>query len=203
VSQSDQRLPAELPLRQLEIATALRSGAEGLNQRAAGILATLFGYAEKADHPHHEWALRLLAERILPRKLYEDLGGQAAGIKTGQGTIRPAVNIIIQPAAGPGQAGQSFTIENGMAYEGRPREIADAAVVEVVDSKDVQGATAVVAGAVVHGEGGGASVDRVQAAAPDRVLGADPGGGARNVGQVREDGLVEDIAPADIDALVS
>jgi len=90
--------PGELPIRQLEIARALRVGAAKLNEAAEGILATILEYASNSQSPHHEWALRLIAERVIPRKLYEDLGGQAAGIKAGQGTARPAVTIIVQPA---------------------------------------------------------------------------------------------------------
>jgi len=36
---------------------------------------------------------------VIPKKLYEDLGGQAAGIKAGQGTVRPAITVIVQQAA--------------------------------------------------------------------------------------------------------
>lgn len=104
VSLSEKRLPGELPLRQLEIANALRVGAARLNESAQGILETILDYAANTQSPHHEWALRLLVERVLPKKLYEDLGSQAAGIKAGTGTIRPSVTIIVQPAAGPAPA---------------------------------------------------------------------------------------------------
>ena len=90
--------PGELPVKQLEVARALRVGAAKLNEAAEGILATILEYASNSQSPHHEWALRLVAERVIPKKLYEDLGGQAAGIKAGQGTARPAVTIIVQPA---------------------------------------------------------------------------------------------------------
>lgn len=92
------KAPGELPFKQLEIVKALREGAQALNAYAASILNRIFGYAADPASPHHEWALRLIAERIIPRKLYEDLGGQAAGIKTGAGALRPAVTIIVQPA---------------------------------------------------------------------------------------------------------
>lgn len=90
--------PGELPYKQLEVARALRVGAERLNEAAAGILATILEYAANTQSPHHEWALKLIAERVIPKKLYEDLGSQAAGIKSGQGTVRPAVTIIVQQA---------------------------------------------------------------------------------------------------------
>ena len=99
VSTDRDRLPGELPLRQLDVARALRVGSERLNEAAQGILATILEYAANAQSPHHEWALKLVAERVIPKKLYEDLGGQAAGIKAGQGTVRPSVTVIVQQAA--------------------------------------------------------------------------------------------------------
>ena len=99
VSLSRDAKDGELPLRQLEVAKALRVGAKRLNEAAQGILETILEYAGNSQSPHHEWALRLVAERVIPRKLYEDLGAQAAGIKAGQGTVRPAVTIIVQGAS--------------------------------------------------------------------------------------------------------
>ena len=89
----------ELRVRHLSVAHALREGADRLNEAAAGILATILEYAGNTQSPHHEWAIKLIAERVIPKKLYEDLGGQAAGIKAGQGTVRPAITVIVQQAA--------------------------------------------------------------------------------------------------------
>ena len=102
--------PGELPVRQLEVAKALRVGAARLNEKAEDILRTILDYASNSQSPHHEWALRLVAERVIPKKLYEDLGGQAAGIKAGQGAVRPAVTIIVQPAS-PAAAVPSVVVE--------------------------------------------------------------------------------------------
>ena len=110
VSASSNAKPGELPIKQLEIARALRVGAAKLNEAAEGILVTILEYASNSQSPHHEWALKLIAERVIPRKLYEDLGGQAAGIKAGQGTVRPAVTIIVQPAT-PAAAVPSVVVE--------------------------------------------------------------------------------------------
>jgi len=104
VSKSGHPEKGELPMRQLDVAKALRHGAAALNEQAQGILITVFEYAANSASPHHEWALRLIAERIIPRKLYEDLGSAAAGIKAGQGNVRPAVTIIVQPATVPAPA---------------------------------------------------------------------------------------------------
>lgn len=99
VSTSKDGKLGELPVRQLSVAKALRVGAEQLNEAAYGILATILEYASNTQSPHHEWALKLIAERVIPKKLYEDLGSQAAGIKAGQGTVRPAITVIVQQAA--------------------------------------------------------------------------------------------------------
>ena len=110
VTKSRDAKPGELPVKQLEVARALRVGAAKLNEAAEGILATILEYASNSQSPHHEWALRLIAERVIPRKLYEDLGGQAAGIKAGQGSVRPAVTIIVQPAT-PAAVVPSIVVE--------------------------------------------------------------------------------------------
>jgi hypothetical protein len=80
----------------LDVALALKAGARVLNDQAEMVLARLISYAADPQHPQHWRALELLAERILPRKLYEELGGTAAG-----GTLadkRPQYVIQILPA---------------------------------------------------------------------------------------------------------
>lgn len=110
----------ELPIRQLEVAKALRAGANIVNEQAQLVLDKLFKYAHDQSSPHHEWAMKLLAERILPKKLYEDLGTQAAGIKPGSAAPRPAVYVNVQ-AAVPGQPAQ---VEVREADEGEWSRIA-------------------------------------------------------------------------------
>jgi len=106
---------AELVVSQLEIAKALRIGSAALNEHAHAIVDRVIHYAADPASPHHEWALKLIAERVIPKKLYEDLGSQAAGIKAGQGTARPAVTIIVQPAAMPAPVEPSVTVVEGTA----------------------------------------------------------------------------------------
>jgi len=114
VSTSRDANEGELPLRQLDVTRALRIGTKRLNEAAQGILETILEYAGNSQSPHHEWALRLVAERVIPRKLYEDLGAQAAGIKAGQGNVRPAVTIIVQ-AATPAAPEPSIRVIEGSA----------------------------------------------------------------------------------------
>ena len=81
----------------LDVALALKAGSRVLNEFAPAVMARILEYFEDPDHEHHLWALELLAQRILPRKLYEELGGQAAGVG-GLGDKRPQFTINILPA---------------------------------------------------------------------------------------------------------
>lgn len=118
VSQAKDVLKVEGPLRRLEIAKALRSGATRINEHAGTVLDTVFEYAADKTSPHHEWALKLIAERVIPKKLYEDLGAQEAGIDAGAaGSHRPSVTIIVQPAASPAPVADSRVIEGVVIRE--------------------------------------------------------------------------------------
>lgn len=82
----------------LDVALALKTGSRTVNAMAAGVLARIMEYCEDPDHEHHLWALELLAQRILPRKLYEELGGAAAGVGS-LNDKRPVFQVNILPAA--------------------------------------------------------------------------------------------------------
>lgn len=81
----------------LDVAKALKIGARITNDNAEMVVARLLQYASDPESEHHIWALELLAQRILPRKLYEELGGQAAGVGSLQ-ERRPSFQINILPA---------------------------------------------------------------------------------------------------------
>jgi hypothetical protein len=81
----------------LDVAKALKIGARITNDHAEMVMARVLQYANDPTHELHKWALELLAERILPRKLYEELGGQAAGVGS-LNDKRPMFNINILPA---------------------------------------------------------------------------------------------------------
>ena len=81
----------------LDVAKALKAGARVLNEYAPSVLARVLEYADDPDHEHHLWALELLAQRILPRKLFEELGGAAAGIGSLE-KQRPQFLIQVLPA---------------------------------------------------------------------------------------------------------
>lgn len=88
----------------LDVAAALRAGGKVLNEYAPSVLARLLQYAEDPEHPMHQWALDKLVDRVLPRKLYEELGGQAAGVG-GLNDKRP-VYVVQVMAAQPEQPGR-------------------------------------------------------------------------------------------------
>lgn len=88
----------------LDATKALKTGALALDSYAAQVMARVLEYADDPGHEHHIWALELLAQRILPRKLYEELGGQAAGIG-GLQSKAPTYLIQVLPA-GPAHAGR-------------------------------------------------------------------------------------------------
>lgn len=99
----------------LDVAKALKAGSRVLNEYAASILARVLEWAEDPGHENHLWAVQFMAERIVPRKLYEELGGQAAGLG-GLNDKRPQFIIQVlpaQPEAPEGRviAGVATTVE--------------------------------------------------------------------------------------------
>mgnify|MGYP001597964818 FL=1 len=96
VAQTDAAKPLVLPSAEAQLAATMRADVKGLAEAAPKIVATILSHAGNPKHPLHEWALKFIADRVMPKKLYEDLGAQAAGSKTGRGVARPAVTVIIQ-----------------------------------------------------------------------------------------------------------
>ena len=94
----------------LDVAQALKAGSIAMNQVAPGVMARIMEYLEDPEHRHHLWALELLAQRILPRKLYEELGGQAAGVGALQDR-RPMFVLNVLPAQPGGQQGNVYDQE--------------------------------------------------------------------------------------------
>jgi hypothetical protein len=95
----------------LDVAKALKIGARITNDHAEMVMARVLQYANDPAHELHKWALELLAERILPRKLYEELGGQAAGVGS-LNDKRPVFQVNILPAT-PEQKGRLLGDEDG------------------------------------------------------------------------------------------
>jgi len=95
----------------LDVAQALKAGSIALNQVAPGVMARIMEYLEDPEHKHHLWALELLAQRILPRKLYEELGGEAAGVGA-LSDRRPMFVLNVLPAS-PGTPGGAVYDQDG------------------------------------------------------------------------------------------
>lgn len=89
--------PGKAVTSKLETALALKQGANFLNQNAQAALTRLAEWMEDPEHPHHLWAVQFVAERALPRKLYESLGAEAAGVG-GQVKERPTFIVNVLPA---------------------------------------------------------------------------------------------------------
>lgn len=109
----------------LDAALALKSGARALNDAAPGIVTRLLMWAEDEQHPHHLFAVEFLAQRIMPRKLFEELGGQAAGVGT-LADKRPQFVIQVLPAQHPAPPGDTARVIEGQH--------------EVVEVKQIEGA---------------------------------------------------------------
>ena len=95
VAQPDAARSIALPSAETQLAVKMRAEIASLNEAAPAIVATILAHAENPRHPLHEWALKFIADRVMPKKLYDDLGAQAAGSKAGRGGLRPAVTVII------------------------------------------------------------------------------------------------------------
>lgn len=89
----------------LDVAKALKAGAAIANEYVDLVMARVLQYAADPEHKMHGWALQFLAERIMPRKLYEELGGAAAGIG-GLNDKRPTFVIQVMPAQAEQPAGR-------------------------------------------------------------------------------------------------
>lgn len=103
----------------LEATNALKAGAVVLNEHAAFVMAKVIEYASDPEHKHHLWALELLAQRILPRKLYEELGGQAAGVGS-LNDKRPTFQINILPAVSEAPVGRVVSVQEAEVVESLP-----------------------------------------------------------------------------------
>lgn len=89
----------------LDVAKALKAGSRALNEAAPGVLARVILWSEDEHHENHLWAVEFLANRILPKRLFEELGGQAAGLG-GLQDKRPQFIVQVLPAQPDRPSGQ-------------------------------------------------------------------------------------------------
>jgi hypothetical protein len=99
----------------LDVARALKIGGKALNDIAPSVLARIMSWAEDEEHTEHRWANQFLAERVLPKKLYEEIGGEAAGVGrlTGDRPQYLVQVVVAQPEQAPGRVieGQSEVVQ--------------------------------------------------------------------------------------------
>jgi len=111
---------AVVPLKpnQLDVAKALRAGATTLNQNAFELIERALSYAQDASSPHHEWAIKLFLDRILPAKLYQELGLKTAGVSKHKGTGEKPSVVINVGVAGQDKQGNEKVVEGTVVVEG-------------------------------------------------------------------------------------
>lgn len=92
---------AHIALRQEIVQGVLKQGVELLVKDAPTVMQLAFAYATDKTSIHHEWAIKLVLDRLLPRRIFEELGAKAAGVEGGLGGAGPTyiVNVV---AASPG-----------------------------------------------------------------------------------------------------
>lgn len=98
---------AEKPIKDAaEVRKVLASGAGMVNANAEALMEMLMAYAMDPTSPMHEYCFRLLAERIVPKKLYESIGQRAMGLdNTGREHVK-TVTINVRELGAPEQQTQ-------------------------------------------------------------------------------------------------
>lgn len=96
--------PKTLPKEQLTVIGGMRIAAARVNAMAPTVIACIEDYVNDRDHPRHAWALELVADRLLPQRLYTGLGLRDAGLRGEDGeelgvNRGPRIQINILPAS--------------------------------------------------------------------------------------------------------
>jgi hypothetical protein len=93
-----------------DVKATLEVGAAKLKDAAPKITDLVLGYAMDPTSEHHEWAAKLVAERLFPARGYaQPLVSQAGGID-GRGPSTPVVYINITEARGPHRPEAEITV---------------------------------------------------------------------------------------------
>ena len=87
----------------LDISRALAAGVDLVNGAARRLVEQVVAHALDPMSPHHGWALKLLAERAIPVKMFAEAGTVAAGASPNSKPKAPSVTINVV-AATPGGA---------------------------------------------------------------------------------------------------
>jgi len=100
-----------IPTSKLTIAAALKAGADVVNQEAVSVLTRIAEYANDPASIHHEWALKLFAERILPQRAFAALAVKEAGLENADAAGGPRISFNILPASGRGPESEGRVID--------------------------------------------------------------------------------------------
>jgi len=90
--------PAQgMPVDPGKLREAMGQGVGAVNEYAADLLALVMSYALDKSSTEHTWALKLMTERVLPAKMFAELGLNAAGLLKGGKAQTRQVTINIRP----------------------------------------------------------------------------------------------------------
>jgi len=89
------KLPAVRP-RKVSVGTALQATAHYINHHAETILARVVLYANDPTSVHHEWALRMLMERVAPLRAITAIAERDGDVGQDAKPQQPPVTIVIQ-----------------------------------------------------------------------------------------------------------
>lgn len=108
----EEKRKAAIAANKLDVAQALKAGSRVLNEVAPAVMARMMLILEDPDHESHQWALEFFAQRILPRKLYEEIGAEAAGVGgSALADKRPMFQINVVTATPDAPHGRVITQE--------------------------------------------------------------------------------------------
>lgn len=96
--------------RKLSTAVALKHGADVIVREAPKVLELLALYASDPESKHHEWALQLFADRILPQRAFAALAIKEAGLEEKGGGAMPRVTINVIASPGPSAPGDGARV---------------------------------------------------------------------------------------------
>lgn len=104
--------PAQLSPTKISTAAALKHGADVIVREAKSVLELLSLYARDPESPHHEWALQLFADRILPQRAFAQLAIKEAGLEEKGGAMpRVTLNVFTTGPANPGDGARVIDVE--------------------------------------------------------------------------------------------
>jgi len=119
---------------------AMAGGVGALNEYAGDLLAIVMAYALDPTSPEHQWALKLMTERVMPAKMFAELGLNAAGLLKGGKEQTRSVTITVNELGakpdgmGTGQERSGDGSDEGVRGDDGDAGAGSAAAVHPVDA---------------------------------------------------------------------